>query len=127
MDLPARAVATAVSAATASLLKTVAAVHRLVASWLERHACLATTRGASCGIHLTGGAIASVGASGHRRLACGSALGAARRGVHQAATGIEFLLTNRENEITAAFATPQCLIGGQTWFPLLRLIHASSK
>src|SRR5262249_28256848 len=65
------------------------------------------------GIHLAWAAVA-VRAAAHRGLARGATFGAARRGVHQPFAGIELLLANREHEVTAAVATPQRLIGGQT-------------
>lgn len=118
-ELPARAVAaaaagaaTASAAAAALLLEAVAAVHGLVATWLERNARLTAAGAAGRDEHLTTTAV-SAAAAIHRRLARRAALRAARWRVHQSAAGIKFLLAGREQKFTPAFATTKCLIGGQ--------------
>ena len=117
-SLPARAVAASVAAtgAPANLLEAVAAVDGLIATRLEWHARLATARGADGGVHLARAAIGSVAAAttaGHGGLARRAALWAARWGVHQTPALVKLLLSDREHKVTAALATPQCLIGGQ--------------
>lgn len=113
--LPARGTVVA-PAATALLLEALAAVHGLVASRLERYACLTSAGRARRGIHLTRGSVAAVGASRHGRLARRTALRTARGGVHQTPAHVKLLLAGREDKITTALATPKCLIGGQACY-----------
>lgn len=119
--LPAGAVAAAACATTgaaaAHLGKAIAAINRLVAAWLERHTGLAATVRANRCVHLSRCAFAAISA-GHRRFACIAALRTTGWRVCQPFAGVKLLLANRENEITAAVAAPECLIGGQNLYPL---------
>ena len=114
--LPAGAVAatatrTAASAAT-HLGEAIAAIHGLVAARLERHAGLAAAVRAGRCVHLTRGTVAAISA-GHRCLARIAALRATCGSVRQPFAGVELLLACREDEVTAAVAASECLIGGQ--------------
>jgi hypothetical protein len=120
-ELPAGAVAAASARASTSaaahLRVAIAAIDGLVAARLEGHARLTATVGAGGGIHLAWGAIAVI-PSRHGVLARGPALRTTRRRVSQPFAGVKLLLADREYEVTAAVAAPECLIGGQNTYPL---------
>ncbi len=116
-ELPASAVAaTAARAATsaaAHLGEAVAAIHGLITARLERHARLAATVRAHCGIHLARGTLAAI-STRHGRLARGPAFRAARRSVRQPLAGVKLLFADCENEVPSTVATAESLIGGQS-------------